>query len=238
VPDNLSSVELAEVFGDIARSLLAANDVQTTLDAIVLLAVDTIDGCEHAAISLVEKRIVTTPAATGDIPRRVDEIQYETGEGPCLDAIRDHEVFRTSCLSKETRWPNFATRATEEMGIVSMLSIRLFVEGDTMGALNMYSTIETAFDDNAIAVGSVFAAHAAVALSAARQEAGLKEALVNRDIIGQAKGILMARGGITAEQAFAELSTASQHLNRKIRDLAQDVATTGELPAGSDHPHD
>ena len=224
------SVRLAEVFGEIARTLIAAGDVQATLDEILRLAVSTIDGAESAAISLVAKRVVTTRAASSDAARAVDAIQYETGEGPCLDAIRDHEVFRTDELAAERRWPNFAQRATEATGIVSMLSIRLFIDGDTMGALSLYSAGKSAFADDALAIASVFAAHAAVALSTAREHAGLQEALGSRDLIGQAKGILMTREGITAKQAFAELAAASQHLNRKLRDVADDVATTGELP--------
>jgi GAF domain-containing protein len=232
VPDP-ESVELAEVFGEIARKLVEAKDVQATLDEIVRLALKTVNGSDSAAISLVEKRSVTTQAASSDVPRSVDAIQYETGEGPCLDAIREHEVFRTDKLASESRWPDFARRATEETGVVSMLAIRLFVDGDTMGALNMYSAQDAAFGDDAVAVATVFAAHAAVALSTAREEANLKAALANRDVIGQAKGILMARDGITAEQAFDEIRTASQQLNRKLRDVADDVATTGELPKES-----
>ncbi len=205
---------------------------KTTLDEIVRLAVSTIDGAESAAISLVEKRAVTTQAASSDAARAVDAIEYETGEGPCLDAITHHEVFRTDELAAERRWPNFSQRATEETGIVSMVSIRLFIDGDTMGALNLYSVGKSAFANDALAIGSVFAAHAAVALSTAREHAGMKEALSSRDLIGQAKGILMTREGITAKQAFAELATAFQYLNRKLRDIADDVATTGELPDG------
>ena len=117
-----------------------------------------------------------------------------------------------------------------ETGVTSMLAFRLFAEADVMGALNLFSMQRDAFDDEAIAVGSVFAAHAAVALSTAREEHNLKEALMSRDLIGQAKGILMAREHVTADEAFEALQVASQHLNRKLRDVAFDVATTGQLP--------
>lgn len=226
-------VELAETFGTIARTLLAANDVEETLDTIVTLAVRTIEGCDLAAVTLVEGRSLRTAAGTGELPARVDAIQYETGEGPCLDAIREHEVFGSGDLACDPRWPRFSSRAHAETGVTSMLGIRLFAEEDTMGALNLYSMQPKAFAEEALAIGSVFAAHAGVALSSAREEANLKAAIASRDLIGQAKGILMSTEHITSERAFDELRVASQQLNRKLRDVASEVASTGELPPDS-----
>ena len=74
------------------------------------LAVATIDGCDAAAVSLIQKRSIGTQSSTSDVPRAVDAIQYETGEGPCLDAIRDDGVFRTGNLEVESRWPAFSSR--------------------------------------------------------------------------------------------------------------------------------
>ncbi|MDP1803673.1 MAG: GAF domain-containing protein, partial [Acidimicrobiales bacterium] len=145
-----------------ARALLAEEDVQHTLQKICDLAVETIDGCDHAGISFLKGRKVDTPAASDDVPRQVDAIQYEADEGPCLDAIRDHEVFETGDLGRERRWPHFAVRAQEATGITSMLCFRLFVEGDTLGALNLYSKAANAFGGESRTVGLVFAAHAAV----------------------------------------------------------------------------
>jgi transcriptional regulator with GAF, ATPase, and Fis domain len=223
-------VELAEMFADIGRHLLAADGVDETLDLVVHLACDNIDGCNHAAISWVTGRRVLTPAATDDVPRRVDEIQYETGEGPCLDAIRDNEVFATDDLATEHRWPNFATRAVEEGGIHSMMSFRLFAEKDTMGALNLYSERVAAFDDLAEAIGVVFAAHAAIALSGARAQENYERAIESRDVIGQAKGILVERRRITPREAFRVLRAASQSRNVKVHDVAADLVDTGRDP--------
>lgn len=108
-----------------------------------------------------------TPAASDDVPAKVDAIQCEVGEGPCLDAIREHDVFQTDDLANEARWPDFARRAAAESGVASMLAFRLFLEADTMGALNLFSRDTAAFDAEDRAVGSIFGAHAAVALSAA-----------------------------------------------------------------------
>jgi transcriptional regulator with GAF, ATPase, and Fis domain len=214
-----------EVFAEVARSLLAQDDVQHTLQRIVDLAVETVEGCDHAGISFLKGRTGSTPASSDDVPPLVDAIQYETGEGPCLDAIRNHEVYRTGDLGKEARWPQFSERAQRETGVTSMLSFRLFVAGDTLGALNLYSKGHDAFDDRAQAVGSVFAAHAAIALATAIHDEQMEEALRSRDVIGQAKGMLMAREGIDADTAFDMLRRASQRLNLKLRDVAARIVS-------------
>ena len=226
----------ADAFAEMARALLAEDDVQHTLQKICDLAVETIDGCDHAGISFLKGRKVDTPASSDDVPRKVDSIQYEVGEGPCLDAIRDHEVFETGDLGREDRWPHFASRAQRETGITSMLCFRLFVEGDTLGALNLYSKAANAFGEESRTVGLVFAAHAAVALSSAIHDEQMEEALQSRDLIGQAKGILMAREGITADQAFDMLRRASQRLNVKLRDVAGGIVERSAAPAGDEGP--
>lgn len=219
---------VAETFAQVARLLLAEEGVEATLAKIGELAVQTIDGCDHAGISLVEGRTVTTVGASDDVPARVDRIQYEVDQGPCLDAIRNHEVFQSDRLGEEQRWPAFSARASQETGVASMLAFRLFVEEDTMGALNLYSKSPDAFDDESREIGSVFAAHAAVALAGARKEEQLETAMASRDVIGQAKGLLMAREPISADEAFAVLRRASQRLNVKLRDIADGVVAKNE----------
>ena len=223
--------ELSETFADIARSLLCEDTVEATLQRIAELAVDTIEHCDYAGMTLVRGRHMTTPASSADVPRRVDAIQLDTGEGPCLDAIREHEVFQTDDLLLEDRWPHFSQRAVEATGVRSMLSFRLFVDEDTLGALNLYSKQPAAFEEEDRVVGSVFAAHAAVALSSAQRDQQMQDALRSRDTIGQAKGILMARQGVTADEAFDMLRRGSQRLNIKLAELAKRVA---EGSAGDD----
>ena len=218
-------MELAEIFAEVARALLSADDVEATLEKITSLAVETIDGCDHAGVSLVQGRLISTPAASDDVPIQVDTIQYEVDDGPCLGAIREHETFCIEDLAGEDRWPEFSRRAAQETGVASMLSFRLFAEGDTMGALNLYSKRPGAFDDDALAIGSVFATHAAVALAGAQYDEHLQKALQGRDVIGQAKGILMAQQNVNADEAFDILRRASQRMNVKLRELAERVAS-------------
>jgi len=225
-------VELAETLAEVARGLLDVHDVDSTLERICELAVKTVTGCETAGISIARGTGVTSRVRSDDVPRIVDEIQSETQEGPCVDAIRHHQVFITGSLTQERRWPHFAGRAHDETGVESVLSMRLFARDDTMGALNLYSSERDAFSDEDIAVASVFAAHAAVALSAAQREAHLEAKADGRDIIGMAKGIIIARQHVSDEEAFDILRRASQRMNVKLRELAEQVVH----PPASDEP--
>lgn len=214
-------VRVAEMFSAVARTLAADDqDLDATLQAIVDLAVELLDACESAGISLVKRREITSPASSGELASTVDRIQSELGEGPCLDAVREHEVFETGDLAQEGRWPAFAERARQETGVTSVLGLRLFLEEDTLGALNLYATRPDAFDDTDAALASVFAAHAAVALANARRQAQLERKAATRDLIGEAKGILMARSNVDEEQAFQMLVRASQRMNVKVVDVA------------------
>lgn len=161
--------DFADAMAKVARALQAEADPQHTLQRMVDLAVTTVRGCEYAAVSLFAPNRIYTPAASHDIALQGDLIQYDTDQGPCLSAIRDQDMYTTGDLRTEKRWAAFATRATEASGIRSMLSLRLFVEGDNLGALNMYSRKPNAFDEDSIAVGRLFVAHAAVALSDATE---------------------------------------------------------------------
>lgn len=216
-------VQVAEAFATVARALASRHDVQSMLDAVVRLAVESLDSCEHAGISRITQRRITSPASSGEVPRVIDRIQEETGEGPCLDAIRSEQLFETGDLQAETRWPRFSKRAHEETGVCSILAVRLFAGDDTMGALNVYSSQRDAFDDTDIALAAVFAAHAALAVSSVRREVGLEEKARSRDLIGQAKGMIMARSSVDEDQAFDMLRHASQRMNVKVKDIAEQI---------------
>jgi len=230
MPNGRDGIELAATFADVARTLSAEADEQTTLQRIVDLAIETIDGCDHAGVMLLEERSISTPALSDEVPARVDALQLETGQGPCLEAIRERQTVWVADLSAESRWPLFAARAFAETGVRTMLSFRLVAARDTMGSLSLFSHRADAFDRDDEALGSIFAAHAAVAMSHARTVGQLREAVANRDAIGKAKGILMARRHVTEDQAFDMLRRASQRLNVKLRVVATRVAQTGESP--------
>lgn len=214
--------DLAGTLAQVARLLLHEDDLTSVLNRIAVLAVATIDGVQHCGITIVEGEAVHTAGSSGEVPVRVDQIQYDTDQGPCLDAIRQHQVLESGDITAELeRWPAFAPRVAAETGIRSVMSFRLYADERTMGALNLYSHEVDAYDEDDRHVASLFAAHAAVALANAREVANLQQALITRDIIATAKGMLMARSELTDEEAFDILRRASQRLNVKLRIVAQ-----------------
>jgi GAF domain-containing protein len=220
---------LAAQLSDLARELQQEDDVHAVLSGIVYAALDLIPGTAHASISLVTgRKKVDSEVASGDLPRRVDALQSSTGQGPCLDAAYEDRVVRVPDLSLEERWPDFS-RGAVELGARSMLSFQLFVEGDRLGALNLYGEGPDAFDSESEQIGSLVAAHAAVAFADSQKISQLGEALVARQLIGQAEGILMERYKITAEQAFLLLTRASSRSNVKLRDVAEHLTSSGDI---------
>jgi len=221
---------VAEMFGEVARQLLREVDVTSTLNRMVALAEEHLEACECAGVSIVERRKISSPAASGQTSLIMDRIQQEVDEGPCLDALRAHEIFQTGNLRRETRWPKFSQRGFDETGVLSILAVRLFAEERTFGALNLYSTQPDAFDEVDVALATVFATHAAIAIESARRERDLEARAESRDLIGRAKGILMTRQHVTDEAAFDMLRRASQRLNVKLVEVADRVNYTGEVP--------
>jgi GAF domain-containing protein len=221
---------LGELMSRVARQLQEEHgDVEGTLQSITALAVATIPNAKECSISYVISRKSVEPrASSSDLPGQLDQLQGDLGQGPCLDAVWDEEVVRVDDVGADERWPEFAAKASE-MGIRSMLCFQLFVQGDQLGAMNLYARTPGAFDDESQEIARMLAAHAAVALAGAEHEQNLRVGMDNRDIIGQAKGILMERHKITAHRAFDVLARTSQHLNRKLVDVARELSETGAV---------
>lgn len=222
--------DLLERLAAIAIELADAATVEETLQLIVDRGQDLLAGCDGVSMMLIGRGgRIETPAFSSDVARDSDLAQYATGEGPCLDAIEHHRTIVLNDLETDERWPDYRARALE-LGVRSMISFRLFVTDDSLGALDLYSTQVNAFDERSQLVGQAFAAQASVALRAAMTEAGLQTALRSRDVIGQAKGIVMARYRITSDMAFDTLKRLSQHRNQPLRDLAAEIAESGAVP--------
>ena len=212
-------VDVAQALRDVARSLEAEPDLEHVLGAIVASVTDTVPGAEQAGVSLREGKLLQTVASTSDLTTRINNIEHELDEGPCLQALLDHHSYRIDDTSQDTRWPRFAA-AAEAHGVRSMLGYKLFTSGRTLGALDLYSSKRNAFDTDAEVIGELFAAHAAIALTGSTQQAEFRRALSSRDTIGMTKGILMERERITDVQAFNLLVSTSQKANIKLHDLA------------------
>jgi len=233
--DKESFSEFAASFSEAALILFSAGGVVDTLASVVDLAVVTIEGSDFAGLFLIDDGVVTTPVHTDPIVLEVDALQQLTGEGPCLDAIAQRAVFSSDDLETELRWVHFAPQATR-LGIRSVLALPLTANSQ-LGALNLYARYPGVFGvfDRARAV--LLASLAGLALSVAhshedeeRRADNLHAALTSREIIGEAMGILMERERVTSDQAFDVLRRASQHLNIKLREVAQNLVDTGEDP--------
>ncbi len=233
-PQSLS--ELAGLFSELGRELLSEHSLEGTLELISKRAVKLVPAAQHAAISRGRNGKFETIGSTSELPLKVDQIQYDLGSGPCVDAARDEAIYRSGNLPGDQRWSEFGRRASAEHGIYSMLSVRLFLEDDDLvAALNLYSTATDAFDDDDQILVTLLAAHASMAMASARlheQAQHLERALQSNRGIGVAMGVLMNQYKITQNEAFDLLRMASQHGHRKLVDVAMDVTETGilELP--------
>lgn len=234
VADTSEAAELEGSFAELALALFSSESVAGTLQSIVDLATSSIDGCDAAGVLVVEDGVSAPSAISDPVVAELDSAQLETGEGPCLDASSTGTAFYAEDLLDDNRWPAFAPKAVA-LGIRSVLAYPL-LDG-RMSALNLYGRLPWAFGATGRAQGLLFATLARLALSSAedreseeKRSGHLTEALRTRELIGQAQGILMERERITADQAFDVLRRASQHLNVKLREVAERLVETGEAP--------
>jgi GAF domain-containing protein len=210
------------------RFLAGEDDITTMRSSICALAIDAIDACDAASITMLDRGEPRTPAASDEVALLLDEIQYQGDGGPCLASIRHRGAERVE-IALETRWPAFVEVARQH-GITATLSMPLVSEEHTLGALNMYSRSFAAFDERSIAAASIFADQLGLAAARAtylieRHELAmhLERALQSRAVIDQAKGILMANERCDADEAFDILRRASQRENRKLQAIARDL---------------
>jgi GAF domain-containing protein len=202
--------------------------LQPTLDAIARTAVETITPARYAGVNLYEHGKFLPQAVSGEPPLTLDVLQQETGTGPCIDSSRDQVTIRVDDMTSETRWPRYVELAVS-LEVASMLCVPLSVDDQRLGSVSLYAAERAAFSLADEYLARLFAVQAALALAEAHRADQLRQALSNRDVIGQAKGILMERHRITADEAFVLLSERSQQVNRKLVDVARRLAETGTV---------
>lgn len=218
-------------FATLARELQSHESERGTLQAVCELAKELLKA-DHAGFTTVKYGRFRTVASTSEVPRAVDQIQYELDEGPCVDAIEENTTLCSDDVGADYRWPRFGPHAAERTGIRSMLSHRVFVEGDILGALNLYAARPRAFGEEQQAMGAVFATHAALAMQAVRAQdraRHLTVALESNRRIGTAIGVLMVRHQWPEGEAFDAMRKYSQDNNIRLADVAERVVLTGAL---------
>lgn len=228
-----ASTDLALDFVKLNSYLFTGGSEASALGRLVELAVKIVPGCDWAAITeWAQDRKPHSLAASARHAQTVDDLQYRFGEGPCLDAAMNAEVYWAPDLTHEERWPRFCAAAVAETPARGVLSFHLLDEPRRC-ALNLYSDTPGALTTESVNVAALFAAHARVLVlhaDSSDKAAGLATALSTSRQIGAAIGILMHAHNITQEEAFTLLRDSSSQLNRKLRDVADDVTQTGELP--------
>jgi hypothetical protein len=224
---------LISEFSQLSRALAAAPDEDARLQIAVSCAVSLISGCDHAGFTVNHKGgLATRVNSAGAVVVRANELQEQLGEGPCLDVLRDQETLFSGDLSVEPRWPRWASRVHDELGVGSMMSLLVYTERQhSYGALSLYSQVGHRFSADDWSVGQALADHISVILAAEREIDQLGVAVHSRTSIGQAQGILMERLGISADQAFDFLRRISSDSNRKLAEVAAELVRTRELPA-------
>jgi GAF domain-containing protein len=229
------SESLGALHAELAGVVIVGREMPEVLTEIVQISRRAIPGAEATSITLIRDERAFTAAYDGQIAMDADELQYQRGYGPCLDAGRSGEVFVVTDMPTEERWPDYG-RHVAELGVRSSLSIPLPFQGATIGALNNYALTPGAFGEADVRLAEEVAAFVAIAVANAEASAratddvtNMRRAMESRAVIEQAKGILMERYKVTSDQAFTLLTHASQRSNVKLRDVAEELAATGEL---------
>jgi len=234
VPEDSVGVasDLPGVLAQMGAVLLSAQTVNSAVNLVTALAAETIEDTIGAGVSLIDGRRKRTTAASSSQVEQADALQYEFDAGPCLTAWRKQVPVNVPDVTTEERWPQW-TQAVAGLGVRAVLSVPLVAGGESVGAIKVYSDRPGAYDSHFEHVLGLFARQAAILLTntqtlsdAQQLTANLTEALRNRDVIGQAKGILLAQGAADGEAAFGMLVTASQRTNIKVRDVARQLVSS------------
>ena len=220
---------LIDLHEDLARVPLTGRDLGDVLTEITTLARKAIPAFEAASITLIRGERAFTATYDGQMALDADEMQYERGYGPCMDAALSGTLLPVDDMRSETRWPDYAATVVSR-GVLSSLSVPLPLQTELLGALNCYSRRPSSFGDDSAQAAVEVAGYVAVAvvnamgyIQAADLAHHMQEAMASRSVIEQAKGIIMAQNRCDAEAAFDVLRRASQGRNVKIRDLAADL---------------
>ncbi|OMC17210.1 GAF and ANTAR domain-containing protein [Mycobacterium sp. SP-6446] len=221
MPDSNHTVvaQLAELVASLDRQ---GTETRAGLRELIESGTQHVPGSHYAGITLAERgHAITNVVATHRYPVDLDEIQNQCGEGPCVAAAWQHHVMHVADLAVDRRWPRYRQYALAHTPIRSILSFELFDGHELTAALNFFAHRPHAFIDESIELGGIFASHVALAWSMMRRHDQFRSALASRDIIGQAKGVIMERFNLDAVEAFDLLARLSQQSNTKLFDVAR-----------------
>ncbi|HET7799087.1 MAG TPA: GAF and ANTAR domain-containing protein [Humibacillus xanthopallidus] len=203
--------------------------VAAVLQNVLEASTKVVPGVRHVALSALDREALSLLASTDELPRRLESLQLALDEGPTLDAARHVEPVVVRSSDIVGRWPEFGPRA-QALGVTSVAAVPLCWSDRTLGALSVYGVDDVVVPGAVIELATAYAGQAAATLSFAKKAENLEFAMLTRQQIGQAVGVLMERCGLSAEAAFSYLRRVSQTGNLKLRDVARALVATGELP--------
>ena len=204
------------------------------LDRLAQATLDVIPSAQSVSLTVLERGRFETRAATDELARDADALQYELGTGPCVDAVLEDTANISGDIAADPRWGEWGPRVAAELGVRSVLAYRLLLEGDhqSIASLNVYSARADAFDERALHLGVVLATHGSLLMTAVMARdvaANLADTLRANREVGVAMGVLMYRHRVTRDQAFDLLRLASQQNALNLAEVAASVADTGDL---------
>lgn len=226
----------ATVFSALAEILYSGSDPSEVYTAICVAATVLIPGCDHASVMLRQAQNYITIAATSEVAARIDELERQLGQGPCVDAIDEQRPQIEADLRAGSCWPQLAETVLAGTPVRGVMAFRLLIDRTKVGALNLFSTTAGAFTAEAAGQASVLAAFASVTATAVSREqdiASLRTGLVSNREIGTAVGLLMALENLSADEAFDMLRRTSQQMNLKVTDLARSLLARHRPTPGS-----
>jgi GAF domain-containing protein len=231
--------DLRSLHESLSRVVFAGRERAEVFTEITVIARRALLGSDAASITLIRGERAFSAAYDGQLALDVDELQYQRGYGPCVDAARTAQVMLVPDMRTEQRWPGYTGDAAER-GVGSSLSVPLPFQSGLIGALNNYATRPDAFDADDVESAQDIAGWVALTVANADFATGTREelrhmriAMASRSTIDQAKGILMERHQIDQEQAFTMLTRASQAANTKLHDIAGELVRTTGPAAGT-----
>lgn len=213
---------LQSAMNDLTTAFSKPINVEQTLTRVTAAAVHLVDNVDYADVMLLNGDEFRSVAPTAPLVTDLDRVQMDYQRGPCLEAAAVNSVVRSPDLRQEKRWPEFAASAIR-FGVHSVVSFQLYTHHRGSGALNVFGKQPEAFDPHAETTLAMLATHAAITLIAANTQTQFESALASRDVIGQAKGIVMERYKLDAGRAFATLVKLSQDTNTPLRRVAQQL---------------
>lgn len=225
-PDQLR--RLTDLVGDLQQEVPA--DGFEVMGELVDSVAESVPGAQYAGLTITGRRQLETPVATGRYPLVMDEIQQSQGEGPWLSSSREEHAIRIDDLAADTRWPRYRSEVLRRTPIRSGLLFRLFAFKRNWGALSLYADRAHAFDHDSVETGRTLATHVALAWGIVERQKQFRKALASRDVIGQAKGVLMERFRIEAAAAFGLLKLLSQEWNTPVIEIAERVVRGPQRP--------